>query len=217
MALPPTIPTSFVPHAPAGGAQRSGSGFAGAFATVAYSILGIAFILAVGVFIYGRMLASTQSSKDAELYKAQSNIDVATVEGFVRLRDRLASGQTLMNGHDALSNFFSVLVKVLPSSVRVSSVHLSFGNDGAPKLEGSGVAKSFNALASASTAFAKDGRIKGAIFSKITVNKDNSVSFSLTATLDPKLVAFSVAPIATSTSAVSTTTSIIAASTTQPL
>lgn len=217
MALPPTIPTSFVPHAPSGGEQRGRTDFAGALGAVGYGILGIAFALAIGVFIYGRVLAGTQASKDAELAKAQLNVDSATVEGFVRLRDRLASGQTLMNGHDAPSNFFSVLGKVLPASVRVSTMHLSFGNDGTPKLDGSGIAKSFNALAAASTAFAKDGRIKGAIFSKITINKDNSVSFALAATLDPKLVAFALAPLATSTSAVSTTTSMTTASTTPSL
>ena len=58
-------------------------------------------------------------------------------------------------------------------------------------LAGSGTAKSFNALAVISTTFATDNRIKEAIFSNIVVNKDNSVSFALSASLDPKLVAFS--------------------------
>ena len=53
------------------------------------------------------------------------------------------------------------------------------------------MAKNFNALAFASSEFARDGNIKDAIFSRLVVNKDNSVSFSLTASVDPKLVAFS--------------------------
>lgn len=52
------------------------------------------------------------------------------------------------------------------------------------------MARSFNALAAASNAFATDGRIKDAIFSNISVNKDSTVSFSLSAMLDPKLIIF---------------------------
>lgn len=190
MALPPTIPTSFVPHGTAA-PQKFRSDFTGAFGIFAYAILGIAFLLALGVFFYGRILASSQSAKDAALAEQVKKIDQATVENFIRLRDRLASSETLLNGHPAFSGFFSSLEKILPSTVRFTALHLSIDSNGTPKVEGSGTAKSFNALAAASSAFAEDGRIKDAIFSNIDVNKDSSVSFSLVATLDPKLIVFS--------------------------
>jgi hypothetical protein len=188
--LPPTIPTSFVPHTAVGEARRARADYGGLFGTLAYILFGVAVILAVGVFLYGRVLSGTQAAKDAALATAVKGIDSATVEGFVRLRDRLASGQTLLDGHVAFTGFFSSLEKILPASVRFTSIHLSAGDTGAPKLEGSGVAKSFNALAAASAALAADGRIKGAIFSNISISRDSSVSFVLSATLDPKLVAF---------------------------
>lgn len=191
MALPPNIPTSFVPHASTGEMRRARTDYTSVLGALAYLILGIAFILALGVFLYGRMLSSTQASEDAKLATAIKGIDPATVEGFVRLRDRLSEGGKLLNEHAAFSGFFSSLGKILPASVRFSSIHLSLGENGAPALEGSGIAKSFNALAAASTAFAKDGRIKGAIFSNISINKDSSVSFTLSATLVPSLVVFS--------------------------
>ncbi len=171
--------------------RRARTDYISVFGFLAYAILGIAFVLAIGVFFYGRMLASTQASEDAALATAVKGIDPATVEGFVRLRDRLSEGAKLLNEHTAFSGFFFSLGKILPASVRFSSIHLSLGESGAPKLEGSGVAKSFNALAAASTAFAIDGRIKGAIFSNISINKDSSVSFVLSATLAPSLVVFS--------------------------
>lgn len=188
--LPPTIPTSFVPHAPRSEMRKFSADFGGAFGVAAYLFLGAVFILAIGIFVYGRLLASTQASEDAKLADAVKGIDRATVEGFVHLRDRLAEGQKLLNGHVAFTGFFSSMEKIIPASVRLSSVHLSLDNSSAPKLEGSGVAKTFNALAAASAAFAADGRIKGAIFSNISINKDSSVSFNLSATLDPSLVAF---------------------------
>ncbi|MDP2650391.1 MAG: hypothetical protein Q8P16_02390 [bacterium] len=207
MTLPPTIPTSFVPHS-ATAPRRYRADFTNAFGFAMYAIVAVAFILALGVFVYGRMLASTQATKDAKLANAVNEIDSTTVENFVRLRDRLSEGQKLLNEHAAFTNFFSLLEKVLPASVRFESIHLSFGVDGVPKLEGSGVAKSFNSLAFASTAFAQDGHIKGAIFSNISINKDSSVSFELLATLDPKVITFSPsapAPSAGSGQAASTT------------
>jgi len=189
--LPPTIPTSFVPHSASSASRRSHTDFTGAFGFFAYIILGVVFALALGVFFYGRILSASQSTKDAALAQAEAAINPTTVEGFVRLRDRLASGSTLLAGHTAFSGFFSSLGTLMPTTVRFSSLHLSLNDKGEAKFEGSGVAKSFNALAAASMAFAQDGRIKDAIFSNIVVNpKDTSVSFVLAATLDKKIVAF---------------------------
>ena len=190
MALPPTIPTSFVPHSTAA-PQKFRSDFTGAFGIFSYAVLGIVFLLALGVFFYGRILASSRSAQDAALAEQVKNIDQATVENFIRLRNRLTSSEALLNGHPAFSGFFSSLEKVLPSTVRFTTLHLLVDSTGTPKLDGTGVAKSFNALAAASTAFAGDGRIKDAIFSNININTDSSVSFSLAAALDPKIIAFS--------------------------
>lgn len=199
MALPPTIPTSFVPHATSTPARRFRTDLVGAFGFFAYAILGIAFVLALGVFFYGRLLASNKAAKDAELAAAQANIDPATVENFVRLRNRLTSSSSLLAKHASFSGFFSSLEKLLPASVRFTSLHLSQSEAGMPKMEGVGIAKSFNALAAASNAFATDGRIKDAIFSNISVNRDGSVSFVLSAMLDPKIIAFSSSAALTDT------------------
>lgn len=162
------------------------------FGFIAYIILGIVFVLAIGVFFYGQILLANKSSKDAALAEAQAAINPTTIEEFVRLRDRLTLGKTLLASHTAFSGFFSSLGILIPSTVRFSSLHLSLNDKGTVRFEGSGVAKSFNALAATSMTFAQDGRIKDAIFSNIIVDsKDNSVSFVLAASLDSKLVAFS--------------------------
>lgn len=220
--LPPTIPTSFVPHATSAASRHSRVDFAGVFSFLMYMVLGVVFVLAVGIFFYGRILSSDRIAKDTALAQAEATINPTTVEAFVRLRDRLASGNTLLANHTAFSGFFSLLGTLMPSTVRFSSLHLSIDEKRTIKLEGLGVAKSFNALAAASTAFSQDGHIKDAIFSNIVVNpRNNSVSFVLAATLDPKTIAFSpkayeaiplpvpvVPPAATSTSGlISTSTS----------
>ena len=153
--------------------------------------LGIVFVLALGVFFYDRILTGTLASREAALAQAQKAIDVTTVEGFIRLRDRLNSGAVLLTNHVALSKFFKLIETLLPASIRFSSLHLTVDDVKKVRLEGLGVARNFNALATVSTSFATDGHIKDAIFSNIVINKDGSVSFVLSATLDSKVIAFS--------------------------
>lgn len=198
--LPPSIPTSFVPRPGSAPVRRFDSDLTGAFAFFGYFVLFIVFVLAVGIFLYGRILSSTQASKDVALAKAESAVDLTTVENFVRLHDRLNAGATLLSNHDAFSNFFSLLDTLMPATVRFTTLHLSISDTKEIKIEGVGYAKSFNALAAASQAFSTGGHIKNAVFSNIVVSpKDNSVSFALTATLDPDVIKFSPsAPASTS-------------------
>ncbi len=218
MALPPTIPTSFVPYSASASTRQFRGDFSGAFNFFAYAAFFIALSLAVGVFFYGRILSATLASKDADLSKAEASVDETTVNSFLQLHNRLLSGETLLGNHVALSNFFTLLETIMPTSVRFSSLNLSLdSSSGAVQVDGSGVAKSFNALASASIAFAKDGRIKNAIFSNISVNKNSSVTFAFTASLDPKLVAFSPSASATLAPNASTTTASTTATTSAPL
>ena len=189
MTLPPTIPTSFVPRITSAAPRQFRSDFIGVFSFFAYGVLVIAVVLALGIFLYGRVLDSNKVAKDTALANAQAAIDRTTVENFVRLRNRLTSSESLLDKHAAPSSFFSAIEAILPENVRFSSMHLSLVDAGAT-IDGSGTAKNFNALAAASNAFATEGHIRDAIFSKISINRDNSVSFALSATLDPRILIF---------------------------
>jgi len=192
MALLPTIPTSFVPHASLTERRHINTDLGGVFGYIAYAILGVVFFLTIGVFFYGRILSASLASKDAALKTAETSIDLATIKEFVQLRDRLNSSQVLLNNHIVLSAFFLVLESLLPSTVRFATLHLAVDTAGVTKVEGTGISKSFNALSVASGAFAVDGRIKDVIFSKMVINKDSTISFGFSATLDSKLTSFSL-------------------------
>lgn len=192
MALLPTIPTSFVPHAAVVDRPRNHVDFGTLVAFFAYLFFGLIFLSAIGIFFYGRILAGSIASREAALAKAEAAIDPATVLGFVQLRDRLNSGKALLANHVALSGFFTALQSILPSTVRFTNLHISIDSTGAARVDGSGVSRSFNALSAASSAFANDSRIKNVIFSRMTINKDSSISFGFSALLDPKLIAYTL-------------------------
>ncbi|MEK7604321.1 MAG: hypothetical protein AAB442_00775 [Patescibacteria group bacterium] len=191
MALLPSIPTSFVPHPGGTPTKKTVSDIGGVLGFIAYGVLAIVFVIAIGVFIYGRLLSATSEAKAAAVTQAAAALDVKTVDEFVKLRDRLDAGARLMSSHVALSGFLTTLEAVMPSTIRFLSVRVSLDDSRTARFDAAGVAKNFNSLAVASVAFASDSRIKRAIFSNIGINKDDeSVTFSLSGGIDPSVVVF---------------------------
>jgi len=198
VAIPPNIPTSFVPKQPVETRVRQDSGI-NMFLVVAFVIAGIAILMAIGVFAYAHFLRSEADQKAAELQTAEAGVDQSTVEGFLRLKDRLTSAQTILDQHIVLSQFFSVLENLTLTSVRFTSLTVTVEPDRSADIKMTGTAKDFNALAAQSAALAGEPRIKQAIFSGISADK-TGVAFSLDAKLDPSLIAFT-APAAGGTAA----------------
>ncbi|MBU2103669.1 hypothetical protein KKD81_02545 [Patescibacteria group bacterium] len=188
MAIPPTIPTSFVPKQPVSTGMRRPNSGVNIFLIIAGVVVGIVVFGAAATFGYKLYLENVRDAKAAELQSAKDAINEDTIEGFIRLRNRLESASMLLNQHVYTSQFFDVLEERTLQSVRFSSLTLSTLEDRSAEIQMEGVARSFNALAAQSESFANEKRIKRAIFSSITVNTTGSVSFDLTAELDPKLI-----------------------------
>ena len=186
---PTTIPTSFVPKQPVHTGSRYVQSGGNTFLMLSLIILGISILGAGGVFGYERYLISVRDTKSATVQSAQENIDASTVEDFIRTRDRFTAAQGLLNNHVAVSNFFDLLESLTLQNVRFSSLSFTLTEDRSAEIQMNGTARTFNALAAQSSAFASEKRIKRAIFSDIKVNDTKTVSFSLAADIDPKLLA----------------------------
>lgn len=165
--------------------QKSGTNI---FSVIALVLLGMSIIGALATFGYEFYLKSARDTKAAELATAQQSVDIDAVEDFVRLRDRLESVETILDKHVTLSEFFDTLEARTLQNVRLSTLSISVADDRTAEIETEGVARSFNALAAQSAALAGERRIKRAIFSNISVNTNGTVSFTLTASLDPRLI-----------------------------
>jgi len=152
-------------------------------------IIGIAAAVAAGgTFAYEKYLTYQLEQKAAQLAAAQAQVDETRVEEFVRLRDRLASGEQILTSHVMLTRFFDTLEDVTLQNVRFSSMSITIAGDSTAKLDMEGTARNFNALAAQSSAFAGERTIRRAIFSGITLNDARQVEFRLTADLDSRLI-----------------------------
>lgn len=193
VALPPTIPTSFVPKQPVTASRRLRSG-ANLFLVVGFICLTLSLVGAGAAFGYEKYLEGVRDSKAAALATAEKSINVDMVEEFIRLRNRLIATETLLNQHVATSQFLDVLETRTLQTVRFSSLTFHVNEDRSAEIEMSGTARSFNALAAQSSSFAAEKRIRRAVFSNITVDKDGGVAFRLTADIEPRLVIMNAVP-----------------------
>jgi len=170
---------------------KSGSNL---FLLISLGIAGLSVLTAGATFGYKLYLENAHAAKAAELTAAEQAINMDTVEDFIRLRNRLVSAQTLLNQHVLVSQFFDVLESRTLETVRFSSLTLQVADDRSAEITMDGVARSFNALAAQSEALAAERHIKRAIFSGISVNTNGTVSFKLSAEIDPRLILASGAP-----------------------
>jgi Tfp pilus assembly protein PilN len=194
VAIPPTIPTSFVPKQPVTAPRKRTSG-ANPFLALSYIVLAVAIAGATGVFGYQYFLASVAKKKANDVVTAQKQIDQATVTEFIRLRDRFTAAKGILDSHVGLSQFFTDLEGLTLQGVQFNTLKITVTGDHQATISMTGIARSFNTLAAQSSAFASDKRIKRAIFSGIT-SKAGGVAFNLEAQLDPSLVVLSTAPAA---------------------
>lgn len=214
MALPPNIPTSFVPKQPVATQPRRKQ-TSGVLYYASLFVAGVAVIGAGVTFGYEKYVESIRDSRKAKLEISEKTISAASVEDFIRLRNRIRAGQTVLDNHVYASQFFDVLEGITLQNVRFQSLIFGIADDRTAKIEMHGIARSFNALAAESAAFASEKRIKRAIFSDITADKGGVVSFSLKAEVDPKLLlrASGAAPVSAPPANIATSTPLVPTST----
>ena len=155
---------------------------------IAAAVAGVSVLSAGAAFGYNLYLKGALERKSAQLAEAQSDVSIDTVEGFIRLKNRLSSVEQLLDQHVYLTEFLDVLELRTLQTVRFSSLSVSVSPDRSALIEMEGTARSFNALAAQSSEFAAEKNIKRAIFSGISVNENGTVAFSLTATVESRLI-----------------------------
>lgn len=187
MALPPTIPTSFVPRQPV--APRASNASFNPFLFIAYIIFFVWLIVAVLVFAYHLYLTRAVAAKSEEVAQVEGSIDQASVTEFIKLRDRFTTSSQVLDRHVVQSKLFDRIEELTVTNVRITKLKVTVQENRTAKLEIAGVARNFNALAAQSSAFAQDKDIRNAIFSGFTLDdKDGTVAFQINADVEPSLI-----------------------------
>ncbi len=212
---PTKVPTSFVPKQPVKPSGRFSQSGTNALLFIASIIFAVAVVGSIGVFVFEKYLLNIREEKAKEVIATQAGLDTEQVQEFVRTRNRFTAAKSVLDNHILASEFFSLLEKVTLRTVQFTNLTLTVEDDRSATLDMSGVARTFNALAAQSSLLAGEKQVKRAIFSGISVNKNNTVDFTLEAEVDAKLLTLTSEELAPLSQALAPAEEVLVATTTQ--
>jgi hypothetical protein len=189
--MPPQAPTSFIPKKPLETTGRfkepGGMGF---LLLISLFIFIASVVGAAGVFGYQTITKNSIASKSDSLQKAEGAFDLSTVQDLIRMDARINSANTLLASHVAPSAIFAFLSQQTLQNVQFTSFTYTLSSDNAANIVLSGIADNFSTVALQSDQFGASKVLKDVVFSSIKNGTGNSVTFSVSATLDASLINF---------------------------
>ncbi len=216
------VQPSFIPKKPLSqvGAKPQ-RGTINLFSIIATVVFVTVVIIAGGIWGFKMYEDSLLAKKQDELRVTLSTFQQSLADDLTRLDARLSSASGLISQHLYIPDFFAALGNATLKNVRFTSFSFSAAPGQMPTVTMSGQAQSYTAILLQGQEFQKPENmkyIKNAVISGPSLNPDGSVTFGLTASINPQLLRYpmvqktqgltvsSVVIQATSTDAAGTTT-----------
>jgi len=187
--MDPQVGTSFIPKQPLTNTPMRGSGF-GLIFLIALLIFIASLVAAGAAFLYQQYLQNAIVSKSHSLALAQGAYDPAVIQDLERLDTRINQAEILLKSHIAASGLFAFLSTQTLQNVYFTAFTYELKPDGSVSLTLQGVADSFSTVALQSDQFGNSKYLKDVIFSSIAVAQNGTVTFGVSATVDPSVVSY---------------------------
>lgn len=189
--MDPQVGASFIPKKPLVGESRRRSGMFGLVMFVSIMVFIISLVAAGATVLYVQYLKGALVSKSESLTRSQEAIGPAAIQDLIRLDDRINQSKALLSKHVAISAIFDFLSAQTLEKVQFTDFEYAAGEKGVATIRLSGVADSFSTIALQSDQFGASKTLKDVIFSNIVIAESGSVSFSVSAGVDPTLTLYS--------------------------
>jgi len=187
--------TSFIPKKPgiAGNTTSVKTKTTSISMTVSIFILVVIVFSTVGLFLYKNYyLLKTKESLSTSLFKIRDSFDKNTITELETYDKHTTVAKQLLEGHIVLSPLFDLINELTLTSIQyIKFDHQTTGNVFSVKM--SGIAKDYKSIALQADVFnTKKGLMfKDVIFSNLTKDKNNYVTFDIEFNVDPALLSFS--------------------------
>lgn len=188
--------TSFIPKKPI--LTDSSGSFRGGGKTTSISMVVSVFILVVmllssgGLFLYKNYLVQDQDSLSSSLLKVRSGFDKDTIAELEIFDKRSTVVKQILDNHIVLSPLFELINELTLTSIQYTKFDHNTIN-GVFSVRMSGIARDYRSIALQADVFNtnKGSKLKDVIFSNLTKDKNNYVTFDLEFNIDPSLLAYS--------------------------
>jgi hypothetical protein len=184
--------TSFIPKKPIIESHSRGSGIS-LFLLLSIIIFIVSVSLAGGIWLWRNSLVAKIEKDKAALVAAKESYEEDTINPLIRLNDRIEETKGLLSRHLAVSPVFLMLEKNILRNVRLKSMNFSYGGSDKINVSLSGLASSYDALSKQSDAFGDESLrkfISEPVISGFSPTADGSISFTFSASINPKLVSY---------------------------
>jgi len=186
--------TSFIPKKPvtANSINNKPESTTSITMVVSVFIFIVMCLAAGGLYWYKNFyLLKTKEQLSASLEKVRNSFDKDTITELETYDKRINASRQVLTGHVVLSPLFDLLNKLTLSSVQYTKFnHSTLNNIFSVKM--SGIAKDYKSIALQADVFntEKGKMLKGVIFSNLTKDKNNYVTFDVEFNVDPALLSY---------------------------
>ncbi len=183
--------TSFIPKKPITAASVSHRHASNLFMIFSVLILIVMGVASGGLFFYKSYLVKEKSILSASLEKVRDSFEKDTIDELELYDKRVSSSKQVLDGHIVLSPLFTLLGELTIPGVQ----YTKFDHQTTEKgffVKMSGIARDYRSIALQADVFntAKGRSFKNVVFSNLTRNKNNYVSFDVDFIVDPSLVSY---------------------------
>ncbi len=184
--------TSFIPKKPITESRIEDSGMS-LFLLLAIIVFIVSVAMAGGIWLWRGALISQIAKDKQALVDARDSYQEDTINPLIRLNDRIEESKDLLASHLAISPVFIMLERNVLRNVRLKTMKFSFAGNDKIKIDLTGTAANYDALLKQSDAFG-NGTLKDFItepvVSDFNPTTDGSISFTFSASVEPRLISY---------------------------
>ena len=158
--------------------------------SIAGVILIVSLLSAAGVFFYERMVEANVTDMRDRLERMRSAFEPSLIAELKRLDGRLTTLNTILGGHMAFSEFFTVLEQNTLQSVRFNQFSYSIDPEKGPQVTLAGQATNYSSVALQSDIFGVNRFFHNPIFSDMTLDNKGNVTFNVSFFIDKELITY---------------------------
>lgn len=204
--MDPRFQTSFIPKKPIVSQPDRAPSAVNLFSLLATILFIVSLALSGGVFFYKQFIVKQITESKITLERAKDAFEPETINQIIRLDTRLDLGKKLLSSHQSVTPFFDFLSSVTLKTVRFKEFNFAYLAKDKIQVVMKGQARNYAAVALQSDLFNAQKSLKNVIISDMALEAAGTVSFSVSATVDSRLVSYSASLNADGSNALSTTT-----------
>lgn len=173
--------TSFIPKKPIIVNDKPKKEPTSIFSVIAIIILVLSVLISGLLFGYKFYLNNQIVELSKQLLQAKDSFEKDTIEELNTFNERTKSAKDILSNHVAFSKVFEVLGKITIPEVQYTKFESQINDKGILVVNVTGLASDYRSIAVQADVFSssKGSAFKNVLFSNLSKNKDNTISFNL--------------------------------------